>query len=92
MRSFDQFDNHLSDSGFKSHCHQDRLRANEKSDVQKNEVPYVWSFIGGIFTVKLYKNLVTTFSFVFHLFPRKYNLQTGIKEKKIKFSGRRWNK
>lgn len=64
MRSFtDQFDNHLSDSGFKSNCQQDKMKANEKPNNQKREIPYVLSFVGGFFTLKLYKNLTDSQSY-----------------------------
>lgn len=54
----DQFDNYLSDSGFKSNCYQDKRKSNEKLGTQKIEVPHMLSFVGGAFTVQLYKNAV----------------------------------
>lgn len=54
----DQFDNYLSDSGFKSNCYQDKRKSNEKLSTQKIEVPHMLSFVGGAFTVQLYKNAV----------------------------------
>lgn len=54
----DQFDNHLSDSGFKSNCYQDKRKSNEKLCAQKMEVPHMLSFVGGSFTVQLYKKEV----------------------------------
>lgn len=69
MRTFaDQFDNHFSDSGFKSHCNQDKSKINDKLDIPKREIPYVWSFVGGTFTLKLFENSVS------HLFPSSKNL------------------
>lgn len=52
----DQFDNHLSDSGFKSNCYQDKRKPHEKLSTHKIEVSHMLSFVGGAFTVQLYKN------------------------------------
>lgn len=57
----DQFDNHLSDSGFKSNCYQDKRKSNEKLGKRKMEIPHMLSFVGGAFTVQLYKNVVRSF-------------------------------
>lgn len=54
----DQFDNHQSDSGFKSNYYQDKRKSNEKLNTPKVEVPHMLSFVGGAFTVQLYKNAV----------------------------------
>lgn len=54
----DQFDNYLSDSGFKSNCYQEKRKSNEKLSTHKIEVPHMLSFVGGSFTVQLYKNAV----------------------------------
>lgn len=51
----DQFDNHLSDSGFKSNFYPDKRKSTEKLTTQKVEVPHTLSFVGGAFTVQLYK-------------------------------------
>lgn len=56
--AIDQFDNHLSDSGFKSNCYPDKRKSNEKLGKRKIEVPHMLSFVGGAFTVQLYKNAV----------------------------------
>lgn len=61
--AIDQFDNHLSDSGFKSNCYPDKRKSNEKLGKRKIEVPHMLSFVGGAFTVQLYKNAVV-FMFV----------------------------
>lgn len=60
----DQFDNHLSDSGFKSQCNQDKLKSSEKNNVPKREIPCNLSFVGGFFTFKLYKTAV-----IIHIYP-----------------------
>lgn len=54
----DQFDNHLSDSGFKSNCYPDKRKSSEKSSSPKIEIPQMMSFVGGAFTVQLYKSAV----------------------------------
>lgn len=54
----DQFDNHQSDSGFKSNYYQDKRKSSEKLNTHKVEVPHMLSFVGGAFTVQLYKNAV----------------------------------
>lgn len=65
----DQFDNnYLSDSGFKSNCYQEKIKMSEKPNDQKKEVPYIYSFIGGHFSMRLYKNSVK-------LFIHKYFMQ-----------------
>lgn len=54
----DQFDNHLSDSGFKSNCYQEKRKSSEKLGANKMEIPHMLSFVGGAFTVQLYKSAV----------------------------------
>lgn len=54
----DQFDNHLSDSGFKSNFYPDKRKSSEKSNSPKIEIPQMISFVGGGFTVQLYKSAV----------------------------------
>ncbi|XP_031633200.1 vacuolar protein sorting-associated protein 13B isoform X2 [Contarinia nasturtii] len=54
----DQFDNHLSDSGFKSNCYHDKRKSNEKLSTQKIDIPHMLSFVGGAFTVQLYNKIV----------------------------------
>lgn len=53
----DQFDNHLSDSGFKSNCYQDKRKSIEKLSTQKIDIPHMVSFVGGAFTVQLYNKI-----------------------------------
>lgn len=69
FRANDQFDNHLSDSGFKSNCYPDKRKTSDKPIVQKVEMPYMLSFVGGAFTIQLYKysvNIQMTFTNPFH--------------------------
>lgn len=54
----DQFDNHLSDSGFKSNFYPDKRKSTDKLSTPKIEIPYMLSFVGGAFTVQLYKSSV----------------------------------
>lgn len=66
--AIDQFDNHLSDSGFKSNCYPDKRKSNEKLSKRKMDVPHMLSFVGGAFTVQLYKNAVNFLIFFFFRF------------------------
>lgn len=59
--TIDQFDNHLSDSGFKSNFYPDKRKSTEKLSTQKIEIPHMVSFVGGAFTVQLYKSAVRKF-------------------------------
>lgn len=54
----DQFDNHLSDSGFKSNFNPEKSKIGEKQNIQIKYIPYAWSFVGGLFTVQLYEKKV----------------------------------
>lgn len=56
--TIDQFDNHLSDSGFKSNFYPDKRKSTEKLSTSKIEIPHMLSFVGGAFTVQLYKSAV----------------------------------
>lgn len=55
----EQFENHLSDSGFKSNCYPDKRKSIEKLGTYKIDVPQMMSFVGGAFIVQLYKNQTT---------------------------------
>lgn len=56
--TIDQFDNHLSDSGFKSNFYPDKRKSTDKLSTPKIEVPHMLSFVGGAFTVQLHKSAV----------------------------------
>lgn len=83
----DQFDNHLSDSGFKSNFNPEKSKSSEKSNVQKKYIPYAWSFVGGLFSMQLYDKNVCIFSWLGFWMSIFCNLSRMILNPTFTFSG-----
>lgn len=58
ISSHDQFD---SDSGFKSNLCNERTKSNAKAvNALRTEIPHSFSFVGGLFTIQMFKNTVSS--------------------------------
>lgn len=63
--AFDQFDNQFSDSGFKSNLNPEKPKLAETTAVLKTEIPYSFSFVGGLFAIQMFRYSVNSFYILF---------------------------
>lgn len=54
----DSCDNQWSDSGFKTNSKKNDEKPSTRSTVPKTVVPFTFTFVGGLFGLKLYRNSV----------------------------------